>query len=465
MSDPLPSAPHHLRYEPELAHLQQTCWQPDLPEAWRARVRQTVLIVAERMRDPDAVHTVARQAEKLSLYPVAGPATSLCAGDVGLALFYEYLDRCFPGQGWGTTSQHYLNIAAASTQQATRWSPGLFSGISGMALTISLASREGKRYQKTVARLHNGLCEQILLQPWRRSEVERGVADYDYDVVSGAAGVLAYLVSIEHPDGQVQAAIEHLVKYLVWLAEPGQSVGKERWYIPPELLPTDRHRQETPEGHFNCGLAHGIPGPLAALALTWLAGYRYPGLRESIVYLAHWIEEHQVKAPWGIDWPVSVPLERAADPQDWRHLNPARTAWCYGAPGVARSLWLAGQALDDEQIRRVAIEALETVLRRPVAERFLFSSHICHGAAGLLQIFLRFAHECENKLFQEQILILVQQLLDAFEPASALGFCDMDEGIPIDQVGWLTGATGIAMVLLAASEPVIPAWDRAMLLA
>ena len=465
MSEPLPVAHQHLQYEPELIHAQQPGWQPALSEPWRTRAQQAALIVAERMRDPDTVHAVASQAEKLSSYPVAGAATSFCAGDAGLALFYEYLDRCFPGQGWGTTSQHYLQIAAASTHQSVRWYPGLFSGISGMALTLSLASRGGKRYQKTLARLHDGLCAQVLGQPWRRPVEERGVADREYDVISGVAGVLTYLVSIEQPDEQVQGAIEHALKYLTWLAEPGQPVGRERWYIPSELLPTDRHRQENPQGHFNCGLAHGLPGPLAALALTWQAGYRYPGLRESIAYLAGWIIDHQLKTPWGIDWPNCVPLEQAADPQNWRHLSPARTAWCYGAPGVARSLWLAGQALNDEQIRQIAIEAIETVQSRPEATRLLLSSHICHGVAGVLQIFLRFAHDCESTRIREQIPLLVQQLLHAFDPASALGFCDMDEGIPIDQTGWLTGAPGIAMVLLAASTSIAPAWDRALVIA
>lgn len=72
---------------------------------------------------------------------------------------------------------------------------------------------------------------------------------------------------------------------------------------------------------------------------------RSPGLREMIAFLADWVVTHQVGQEWGIDWPDSVPLECAAVAQDWQRLPPTRAAWCYGAPGVARSLWLASCAL------------------------------------------------------------------------------------------------------------------------
>ncbi|HEX7736019.1 MAG TPA: lanthionine synthetase C family protein, partial [Ktedonobacteraceae bacterium] len=253
--------------------------------------------------------------------------------------------------------------------------------------------------------------------------------------------------------------------YLLWLAEPDQPVGRERWYIPPELLSTDHHREVSPGGRFDCGLAHGIPGPLAALALTWQAGYRYPGLRESIAYLAHWVEARQINAPWGIDWPGYISVEQATSSDDWQRLSPSRPSWCYGAPGVACSLWLAGQALEDERFCLLAIEALEAALRRPVTQRFTPSVHLCHGVAGQLQICLRFAHRCESSLIREHILVLVERILDAFNPTYALGFRDMDTLPPLDLATWLTGAPGIAMVLLAASTSVVPSWDRALAIA
>ncbi|HJT58824.1 MAG TPA: hypothetical protein VJ761_20105 [Ktedonobacteraceae bacterium] len=86
--------------------------------------------------------------------------------------------------------------------------------------------------QRHLLEAYQGLCKQILTQTWRPPSSEGGVADRDYDIISGAAGVLSYLISIEQPDEVILTAVGHIPHYLTWLAEPGQPVGKERWYIP-----------------------------------------------------------------------------------------------------------------------------------------------------------------------------------------------------------------------------------------
>lgn len=454
---------HRLSYEPS-AQKTRFPWHSFLEKRLRMQAQEAALFVAERMRDPAYVKAMAEVARHQSIYPSKWSATDLASGNVGLALMYSYFDACFPGQGFDDLTQQYLSIAAAETRRSALVFPGLFGGTAGLAFTLSLASRGGKRYQKTLAGLHEGLCEQVLAQQWRRSEAEKGVSSSDFDLVAGAAGILAYLVSLEQADPAIQQAIAHLLAYLLWLGQSGQSPGRERWYIAPALLPNASQRQDFPQGNFNCGLAHGIPGPLAALSLTWLDGYRYPGLRETIAYLANWVVAHRVEQERGINWPDSIPLEAAAAPQAWQRLPPARTAWCYGAPGVARSLWLAGCALEDEELRGIGVEAIEAMLRRSVSQRIFSSPIICHGTAGVLQICLRFAHECTSELVKAQIPLLVEQILESFDASFPLGFRNTDQGIACDQPAWLTGAPGIAMVLLAASTDVTPTWDRVLAL-
>lgn len=440
-------------------------WQSFLGERLRTRAKEAACFVAKRVRDPEYVKEMVEIAKKQSIYPSIWSPTDLASGDVGLALMYSYIDACFPGQGWDAFTQQYLRSAAAETQRSTLIFPGLFAGTAGLAFTLSQVNQGGTRYQKTLASVHKGLCSQVLAQSWWRSELERGVASNDFDLISGAAGILAYLVSIEQADQTIQQTIAHLLTYLMWLGEPGQLCGQERWYIPPTLLPNEVHRQFFPHGNFNCGLAHGIPGPLAALSLTWLAGYRAPGLHETIAYLADWVAGHRAEQEWGIDWPDSVPLESAATAQEWQHLPPTRAAWCYGAPGVSRSLWLAGCALENDELLQMGQAGIEAVLRRNVPQRGIPSPILCHGIAGLLQICLRFAQECESELVKAQIPALVEQLLEIFDPSAPLGFRDTEQGVPRDHPGWLSGAPGIAMVLLAASTNVAPTWDRVLALA
>jgi hypothetical protein len=417
------------------------------------------------MRDPEHVQQIADQARERNPKPWAWDLTqpAACAE---LALFYHYLDRCFPEQTWRATSRSYLNLLAERSQQSAIASPGLFGGTSLMAFVVRQLSSDGRHAQGTLARLHQALASQVRpYSSWRRP-ADGGVAESDFDLISGAAGIVGYLTSVSTPDSAVQEALQTLLAYLVLLAEPGQIPGAERWLCPASLLVTERDRLQYPSGRFNCGLAHGFPGILAALALTALAGYDHPGLRESLAFGSEWLTQRQISDDWGVNWPSVIPQEQASLPEQWRQLPPARAAWCYGAPGVARSLWLAGRALQQDSYTQMSLEALYAVLARPLSERHIDGPTLCHGVAGLLLICLRFAHDCGDPLILSQIPGLVEQLLSLFDPQSPLGFRERGpDGSLVDQPDFLTGAPGVALALLAASTSVEPSWDRLLLLA
>ena len=103
-------------------------------------------------------------------------------------------------------------------------------------------------------------------------------------------------------------------------------------------------------------------------------------------------------------------------------LTPSRAAWCYGSPGIARSLWLAGEALDRDAYRYLAVSAMRDVFRRPVASRRIDAPTFCHGVAGLLAIALRFANDTGLPEFVDESCTLVEQLLGSYQPESAAWF-------------------------------------------
>jgi lantibiotic biosynthesis protein len=141
----------------------------------------------------------------------------------------------------------------------------------------------------------------------------------------------------------------------------------------------------------------------------------------------------------------------------------SRGAWCYGSPGVARSLWLAGEALEDDSLRQLAVEGILAVVRRPPAVR-VPSPRFCHGIAGLLQIVLRFARDTGHAELIAPVDSLVDELLAAYEPDRPLGYAALVPGPnPVDRGGLLDGAAGVALVLLAVATDVDPSWDRLFL--
>jgi hypothetical protein len=327
---------------------------------------------------------------------------------------------------------------------------GLFSGLTGLAFAADLVDRAAHaKLLSTLDGLIVRRSEPILK---RIDGSASGVAEYDLDLVSGLTGIGAYLMAREHGE-----ALRPILDCLAGLL--GRSDEVPVWHAPPELLPDDE-RAGCPRGRLNCGLAHGMPGPLVLLALAKAAGVDEPRLGEAVEQASAWLVAQAFEDEWGINWPAFVRV--GSD----RPEPPARAAWCYGAPGVARALWLAGAALEDARLRDIAVAALEAVHRRPPAARRIDAPTFCHGRAGLLQITLRMANDSGSQTLRAAGEELALDLARAFRPEWILGYRDLDHaGRPVDQAGLLYGAAGIALVLLAATTPVPPPWDRMFLLA
>ena len=446
----------------------QKQWNPLLDEPLRSKVRQTAFLVFERLRDPEHVIAIAQHTQ-----PPAGESPwspeSFGKGLTGVAFPLAFLARAEPGQEWGEVAHRYLGYVARATQAMPYSLPGLFSGTAGLASIVSFLAHADQRYRDLLDTLTHQLCDQVQARTWRR-QVRAGVAVEDYDVIKGASGILAYLVTVDDPDEVVQATIGHMLEYLVWLAGTDGEQGRKRWYTPPEFYPpVEVYQQHFPRGYYSCGLAHGIPGPLAALASAWMFGHRVSGQREAMEAIAAWLQEQARRDQWGVYWPYGVPDGRKRQPTYipglWASRRYTRDAWCYGAPGVARAIWLAGTALEDDDMRNFAIEAIEGVLQRPAPARGINAPTVCHGIAGLLVICLRFAHESGSLLIREQIPLLVEQVLASFDNTFPFGFQDLNqEGQGVDQADWLRGASGVALALLAASTNIAPSWDHTLLI-
>lgn len=424
-------------------------WSPSVTGELRQRVLELSKTVAGRFC----------QAEKIqpSLFAPFS-AASLGHGYSGIALALFYLGQLFPEQRWMTAAHTYLRLAAQATQEQAFPGAALFSGSSGLALVLSQFARQDSHYQPVCQTVTQALARSISEKPWPRRN--SGVAQNEYDTINGAAGITGCLLSLEQTDARISEARDSALQYLLWLAGEDKERGRKHWFISPELG-SKIYREKYPAGYVNLGLAHGIPGPLAALALAWTAGYRLPGMRAAIETLAAWIVEQRVSDSWGINWPEAVSLGRqTARPQG------AFAGWCYGAPGIARALWLAGEALEDAALRELAIESIEAVLRRPIAVRKVCSPTICHGLSGLLLICLHFARESQNALISQHIPLLVQQIVNLFHPDFRWGFRDEAwDGTYTDDPGFVRGAVGVVLALLAAATSLPPSWDRAFLLA
>lgn len=439
-------------------------WGPVLAAGQAEAAVQVARAVAARLADRHRVAEACAAAAAQTGHPgsVYWQPYGVAQGAAGLALACSYLDACLPGAGWDMVGHRWLEEAARGAERSPRLPLGLFAGVSGLSYAALSLSRGGTRYRRLLANLSGVLLPGTMAAAGQLSGWRAGGPVHGFDVISGLAGVGRYLLCRREDPAHLEALHAVLHSLVELTREDG---GVPRWHTPVAHLRAEQHRH-FPHGQLNCGLAHGIPGPLALMALALGAGVAVEGLEEAVDRVAGWLARQRLDDPWGVNWPVAVPLGPAGAPGPVPAPGgPGRAAWCYGAPGIARTLWLAGEALDHSGYRELAVEAMAAVYRRPQAARRIDSPTFCHGVAGLLQITLRFAHDTGMPLFTEAARALGTQLLELYEPDSLLGYRNREAADRhVDQPGLLEGAPGVALVLLAAATAEEPAWDRIFLI-
>ncbi|MDQ3989451.1 MAG: lanthionine synthetase C family protein, partial [Actinomycetota bacterium] len=435
---------------------------PLAPPGLAAEARSYAELLIRRLADPDLVAEAVAKSQRSARYPFGWGGASLAAGPAGSALALRYAARVLPDGDWAARSDQQLVDAVHSTHELPLVEAGLAAGTAGLALTFADCARDDTRYATARHTLDTKLALQVIEAPKWRSD--HGVRDGDYDIVLGAAGILAYLASVPKADAVLRRAIGVLVDDLIWLCAPRPGGQSQPWFIPPEHYPLDDYQDQFPHGYVNLGLAHGIPGPLAALCFAASAGYRHDLLLDTIRHVATYLVAVSLDDECGRNWSMGVPLTDTGAQRRTGQV-PTRTAWCYGAPGIACALLLAAETLADDGLRAVAIDTFDGVLRRVAVYGGFPSATLCHGAAGALAMCVRFARDTGSVLAQRALPALTEQLLAHCDPDLLLGVQDLEQpGILLDSPGLLTGSAGVALALWSASTPIPARWERALLI-
>jgi hypothetical protein len=413
---------------------------------------------------PSPVDAVVRRAAENTALPNWFPP-GLAGGYAGVALLHLYTGRAAAdakeAESGRLAAFDFIRAAVAATERTPLRNPGVFSGTAGLALALADCARDEPRFGPSLAALHQRLAAQVLATAWPRSTGHVSVSHYD--TVSGAAGILGYLCSIPAPSPEVHAAVDHVLDYLVWLGEPGHDpAAPRRWLIAPHLLGQADHQKLYPYGYLNLGMAHGMPGVAAALAVAWRAGHRRPGLWEALDNITKWIQESCDADEFGRRWPNGMPVDhtgaqRSPDPyQD-------RLAWCYGTPGVSAALLTVAEVTGDTKVRNAAMEGFEAALRRLSVSTVPLTAGLCHGVSGLLVICEEFAAAGST-----HARTALPRLAD-----TTRGYADFSRplvftspgptGGTADDATFITGAPGVALALLARAGDIRPAWFSTLL--
>ncbi|QOT01328.1 lanthionine synthetase C family protein [Brevibacterium sp. JNUCC-42] len=449
-------------------------WHGIKKEELRSKAFSVALKIAESIRDPKQVKEVVMHKDNVSSIGGIHPwdASSLSHGYPGTVLMFAELDRHFPEEGWNIVAHEHLLALQEAIRERGVSNASMFGGIAGMCFATMAASRNRENYQRFLGQLDQLLAKRTvhLIEGEHVRHEERGGSNpHIYDIIQGVSGIGRYLLANKQIN-ELYSALENVLRYLVDLSQPMELPDDSKipgWYLNQDMQFIERDKKLYPKGNFNVGLAHGIPGPLALLSLAMRDGIEVTGQRDAICRISEWLRRWQENDEYGIIWRDRVGLEEELGQVSQPLIR--RDAWCYGTLGVARALYLAGEALQDSSYCKLAIQAYEDVFKRPENHWNLYADMFCHGKAGLLQMTMRMATVTDDERFQPHIEYLAEKLIGEFNPSLPFGYQDIEplsnEIVRLNKVGLLEGVAGIGLTLLSASSKQEPIWDQPFLLA
>ncbi|HXI96553.1 MAG TPA: lanthionine synthetase C family protein [Candidatus Acidoferrum sp.] len=378
------------------------------------------------------------------------PATpDLSRGSAGLALFFSLL---------GSVERAVeLLTHAVEFMPKQMMTPGLYDGFTGVAWAVELLRRQidlglDDDVNDTV---DEALAAYVARTPWRR----------DYDLISGLAGIGVYALE-RKPSSQRSSLLACIVDRLSETST--HTAGGITWHTPPELV-VDWQRELYPDGYYNLGLSHGVPGVIALLGRVIGEGIAAAHARTLLDGAVSWLLSVENPADsvsrFGTRL-TTVPGERRGA---W-----SRVSWCYGDLGIAAALLSAARHAGQPSWEREALRIARHAAGRPVAGSDVLDAGICHGAAGNGHLFNRLYQATGDTLLLEAARGWFERALAMRRPGQGVAgylalrseYRPLPPGHPgywDDEPGFLKGAAGIGLALLVATTSVSPEWDRILL--
>ncbi|HEV7508966.1 MAG TPA: lanthionine synthetase C family protein [Thermoanaerobaculia bacterium] len=382
-----------------------------------------------------------RDAEAPAVSPLAG-------GPAGIALFFAYAHLTFPGRGLDDLCLAGIQQALAMVS-STHLMPSLFSGFTGVGWMLRhLEGRIFEAEEDLGAEVESTLLQALARYPKL----------WPSELIAGLSGFGLYFLE-RLPGEPARRGTEQIIDQLAATATAED--GAITWFTPGRGVPPTM-REIAPNGYYNMSLSHGLPGVIGFLAVAHRLGVAAGEARRLADGTVRWLLAQRLPAGSSGVFPAYIGPGIAP--------APTRLAWCYGDPGVAAALLLAARSFGREDWEREALAAARHAAGRREGELGVEDAGLCHGAAGLAHVFHRLFRATGDETLREAALFWLQRTLEMRQPGLGPGgfrradYDAADQRIWTADSGFLTGAAGIGLALLAAISPVEPEWDRLLLL-
>ncbi|EKQ50560.1 MULTISPECIES: lanthionine synthetase C family protein [unclassified Clostridium] len=385
---------------------------------------------------------------------------SLSHGIPALCVLYGELNEQYPEQGWDVIGHEYMKRMGEYIEEKGITSLSMFSGVSGIGLSAVCLSNNRSRYGNFISSMNSFIEENIpgFIEILRNKE---SLNMSDYDVIEGVCGIANYCMLFPNNE-EMKQALRLIVGYIIELCKDKTINGLvlPGWYISAENQFSKVDQKLWPEGCFNIGLSHGVPGMLLVLCNSTKCGIHLEDQDDSINKLVDFLIKFHISNDKENYWGSHISLEEYREGKV--NSTNSRDAWCYGTPGAAYSVLIAGKYLNNMEYIDEAVNAMKGAINRL---RDIYSPTFCHGFSGIAYISNRFYEVTKQQDFKKAAIDLTDKILELYDEKAPFGFYNMEkseEGMDyLDYIGIIDGVTGIILTLLAIENGKKTPWDCA----
>ncbi|MDI9364812.1 MAG: lanthionine synthetase LanC family protein [Flavobacterium sp.] len=294
---------------------------------------------------------------------------SFCAGLSGISLFYAYLYK-FTGDKIHFQKMNSLINKIVDALEQVEIDVDYSHGITGVAWCIQHLINENlidKDYEESLTDFDTLIFD----------TTKNDILSKRYDYFVGILGKGNYFLERYKSDRTVGVYIISIVTELLTLKEENfNTIFWQDYY--------GYKRTNSYDELITLGLAHGISSIIVFLSRVEAEKMLTFSLIETIDKLSNFVLSSLVLEKK----PNYFPYHLKNGVPESEHQS--RMAWCHGDPGIIVALLIGSKVTLNDEIFQFALKHGVTLLKRThLSDNGILDACICHGSAGLAQIFSR----------------------------------------------------------------------------
>lgn len=397
---------------------------------------------AERLQIDNSLNHITSTLEK-ALQKLKFPVPFLMGDMIGACLYFFYHYKTFKTNSSLAIANNLLD-RILNHKYSIKSKPTYCSGIAGINWFVQHLAQNGfvdvedQTFEDTDAILESFVSESL----------NQG----NYDFLHGALGVFYSVLNKK----EAQAYYPFLSRTVGCLDQiKTECDGSLYWTLYDGLT------SKVEKNKANFGLSHGMPAIIALLAKYHQINPQaltYDLIKGGCSFI---LTKKNPAGMYNSIYPYSIDLKKP-------EYVSSRLGWCYGDLGVAISFLHAYNATHEQQYKEEAVQIINhSVSRRDFQSNDIKDAALCHGTAGIAQIFRKFYHVTGNVELKNTSDFWIDQTLELIKPQPGLatGKTKWDTKIGyVENYGLLEGLSGVGLALLSAVSADHQPWDEVLLI-